>query len=60
MLLVHGTRDRVVPAGASAELGAALPRARVVPVEGAGHDLPRSAAPRVADAFRRFAGERGP
>jgi 3-oxoadipate enol-lactonase/4-carboxymuconolactone decarboxylase len=38
-LVLHGTRDRVLPYAAGEELARAIPTARLVPVEDAGHAL---------------------
>lgn len=54
VLLVHGAEDRIVPAGASAVLGAGLPRAWRVVLPGVGH-VPFLTRPReVAEALRDF------
>ncbi|GIW72142.1 MAG: alpha/beta hydrolase [Planctomycetota bacterium] len=54
VLLVHGTRDPVIPAAMSERLAASLPRAEVVLVPGAGHNdlFARGGEP----LFERFCG----
>jgi pimeloyl-ACP methyl ester carboxylesterase len=54
VLLVADLDDRIVPARTTYQLAAALPDARVHLVHGAGHDLPRRAAPGVAAAIAAF------
>jgi pimeloyl-ACP methyl ester carboxylesterase len=48
-LVIHGDRDRMVhPSGARAT-AAAIPNARLVTINGLGHDLPAGAFPRFAE-----------
>jgi pimeloyl-ACP methyl ester carboxylesterase len=54
VLLMADPHDRIVPARTTRRLAAALPDARVQLVRGAGHDLPRRAAPAVAAAITAF------
>lgn len=55
VLVVHGTKDRVVlPSGGEAT-AAAIPGAELMMVEGMGHDLPRWAWPRLVDGIARTA-----
>jgi pimeloyl-ACP methyl ester carboxylesterase len=50
-VVVHGTKDKMVrPSGARAT-AAAIPGARLVMIEGMGHDLPRGAWDRIVDAI---------
>jgi pimeloyl-[acyl-carrier protein] methyl ester esterase len=49
--LIHGREDRVIPYGASEFLAAAIPVARLVLVDGAGHDLPLRSPQQVAAAI---------
>jgi len=50
-VVVHGTRDKLVhPSGARATANA-IPGARLVMVEGMGHDLPRGAWPQLISAI---------
>jgi pimeloyl-ACP methyl ester carboxylesterase len=49
-VVIHGTKDKMVrPAGGRAT-AAAIPGARLVTIEGMGHDLPRGAWDRIVDA----------
>jgi pimeloyl-ACP methyl ester carboxylesterase len=54
VLLAADPHDRIIPARTTRLLAAALPDARVQLVHGAGHDLPRRAAPTVAAAITAF------
>lgn len=56
-LLIHGGRDRLVPAGASEYLAAHLPNARLLRLEGEGHAPFLSRAAQVARAVTEFARE---
>lgn len=55
-LLLHGTHDAVIPADASRFLASRLPSCRLVPCEGAGHDLPSSETDFVATQTEAFIG----
>jgi pimeloyl-ACP methyl ester carboxylesterase len=55
MLLLHGTRDAIVPPESSRRLAAAIPGARLVLMEGLGHVPLMTAPQRVADEIRAFA-----
>jgi pimeloyl-ACP methyl ester carboxylesterase len=57
-LVVCGTEDRSTPPARAAELGRAIPGARVEWVEGAGHTTPVEDRGRVADLLARFVAER--
>jgi pimeloyl-ACP methyl ester carboxylesterase len=49
-LVIHGTRDRLVaPSGGRATVRA-IRGARLMPIEGMGHDLPRAVWPAIIDA----------
>jgi pimeloyl-ACP methyl ester carboxylesterase len=55
-LVVHGDRDRMVnPSGARAT-AAAIPGARLMTIDGMGHDLPAGAWPRLTDLIADHAG----
>jgi pimeloyl-ACP methyl ester carboxylesterase len=54
-ILVLGERDLMTPAKAGAELAAALPKAQVVALKGAGHMLMSERPDEVLDALRRLA-----
>lgn len=47
-LIIHGREDRVIPCGAAEFLAATIPGARLVLLDGAGHDLPERHAAVVA------------
>jgi len=50
-LVVHGTHDRVLPYEHALRLARLLPRAQLLTLEGAGHELNRQAWPGIADAI---------
>jgi pimeloyl-ACP methyl ester carboxylesterase/predicted glycosyltransferase len=54
-LLLHGTRDRIVPYKVAAEMAAAIPGARLVTFEGGGHALAAREAATVNRLIRDFA-----
>src|SRR5215211_5600501 len=59
-LVIHGTSDRMVSASGGKATAKAIPGARLMLIEGMGHDLPRGAWPRIVDAIAELAsaGER--
>jgi pimeloyl-ACP methyl ester carboxylesterase len=50
-VVIHGTRDRLVRPAGGRQTAAAIPGARLVMIEGMGHDLPRGAWDRIVDAI---------
>jgi pimeloyl-ACP methyl ester carboxylesterase len=51
-LVIHGTDDPVVPVEAGRDTARAIPAARLMLIEGMGHDLPRGGAwPRIVEAI---------
>ena len=51
-LVIHGTDDPVVPVEAGRETAEAIPGARLMLIEGMGHDLPHGGAwPRIVEAI---------
>ena len=50
-VVIHGTRDRLVGPSGGRATARAIPGARLVLVEGMGHDLPRGAWPRIIEAI---------
>jgi pimeloyl-ACP methyl ester carboxylesterase len=58
-LVIHGTKDRLVPASGGRATAKAIPGARLVMIEGMGHDLPRGAWPRMLDAIEENAARAG-
>jgi pimeloyl-ACP methyl ester carboxylesterase len=53
-LLLTDPRDRLVPVATARRLEQAIPEARLELIRGSGHDLPRRAPRRVADAVTTF------
>jgi pimeloyl-ACP methyl ester carboxylesterase len=58
-LVIHGTEDRLVPPSGGRATARAIPGARLLRIEGMGHDLPRAAWPRVLDAIEENAARAG-
>jgi pimeloyl-ACP methyl ester carboxylesterase len=54
VLLLADPRDKVVPAQTARRLEQSLPEARLQLIRGSGHDLPRRAPGRVANAITGF------
>jgi len=54
-LVIHGLDDTLIPPQNGRIVAAAVPGARLLEIEGMGHDIPRSAWPRVADAIADLA-----
>jgi pimeloyl-ACP methyl ester carboxylesterase len=50
-LVIHGVDDPLVPVEAGRATAAAVPGARLLLIEGMGHDLPREAWPRIVGAI---------
>jgi pimeloyl-ACP methyl ester carboxylesterase len=50
-LVIHGTRDRMIAPSGGKATAKAIPGARLLMIEGMGHDLPRGAWPQIADAI---------
>jgi pimeloyl-ACP methyl ester carboxylesterase len=55
-VVIHGTRDRMVRPSGGRETARAIAGARLVEIEGMGHDLPRGAWDRIVDAIVSNAG----
>ncbi len=55
-VVIHGTADRLVAPSGGRATARASPGARLVKIEGMGHDLPRGAWPRILDAIVENAG----
>ena len=49
-VVIHGTHDRLVTPSGGRATAAAIPGARLVEIDGMGHDLPRAAWDRIVDA----------
>jgi pimeloyl-ACP methyl ester carboxylesterase len=54
-VVIHGTRDPLIPPRAGRATARAIPGAELVEIEGMGHDLPRGAWPRIVEAVERNA-----
>ena len=50
-LVIHGEKDRLVSPSGGRATAKAIPGARLLTIEGMGHDLPRGAWPRIIDAI---------
>jgi pimeloyl-ACP methyl ester carboxylesterase len=50
-VVVHGTADRLVKPSGGRATARAIPGARLLMIDGMGHDLPRGAWPRIIDAI---------
>jgi pimeloyl-ACP methyl ester carboxylesterase len=58
-VVIHGTKDKLVPPSGGRATAKAIPGARLVLVDGMGHDLPRGAWPRMLDALVENAARAG-
>jgi pimeloyl-ACP methyl ester carboxylesterase len=58
-VVIHGTKDKLVPVSGGRATAKAIPGARLVLIEGMGHDLPRDAWPRMLDAIEENAARAG-
>jgi pimeloyl-ACP methyl ester carboxylesterase len=58
-LIIHGTADRLVSPSGGRATARAIPGARLMTIEGMGHDLPRAAWPRIVDAIVENAARAG-
>jgi pimeloyl-ACP methyl ester carboxylesterase len=54
-LVIHGTKDRLVAPSGGRATAKAIQGARLVRIEGMGHDLPRGAWPQLVDAIAEHA-----
>jgi proline iminopeptidase len=54
-LVLHGRLDPLLPVAAGIETAACIPGARLVVIEGMGHDLPPPLLPRIADEIASIA-----
>jgi pimeloyl-ACP methyl ester carboxylesterase len=55
-LVIHGTADKLVAPSGGRATARAIPGARLLEIEGMGHDLPRGAWPQLIDAIVENAG----
>ena len=58
-VVVHGTKDRLVSPSGGRATAKAIPGARLVRIEGMGHDLPRGAWPQIIGAIAEQRRPRG-
>ncbi len=58
-LVVHGTSDRLVRPSGGVATARAIPGARLMMIEGMGHDLPEAAWPQLIEAITEHAREAG-
>jgi pimeloyl-ACP methyl ester carboxylesterase len=58
-VVIHGAADKLVPPSGGRATARAIPGARLVLIEGMGHDLPRSAWPQMLDAIEENAARAG-
>jgi len=54
-LVLHGTRDPLIPFAGGVDTAQAIPGARLIPIDGMGHWMPREVWPRIVDAIARHA-----
>jgi pimeloyl-ACP methyl ester carboxylesterase len=50
-VVIHGTRDRMVRPSGGRETAKAIPGARLLEIDGMGHDLPPGAWDQIIDAI---------
>src|SRR5215210_1182065 len=58
-LVIHGSRDHLVRLSGGRATAKAIPEARLLTIEGMGHDLPRGAWPRIVNAIVENAARAG-
>jgi pimeloyl-ACP methyl ester carboxylesterase len=58
-LVIHGRKDKLVPPSGGRATARAIPGARLMMIEGLGHDIPRGAWPRMLDAIEQNAARAG-
>src|SRR3954469_22237877 len=58
-LVIHGTKDKLVAPSGGRATAKASPGARLLTIDGMGHDLPRGAWPRIVDAIAENAARAG-
>jgi pimeloyl-ACP methyl ester carboxylesterase len=58
-LVIHGARDKLVPPSGGRATVRAIPGARLMIVDGMGHDIPRPLWPRLIDAIEQNAARAG-
>ena len=58
-LVIHGTKDKLVAPSGGRATAKAIPGARLLTIEGMGHDLPRGAWPQIVEAIAENAARAG-
>ena len=58
-LVIHGAKDMLVPPSGGRATARAIPGARLLLIEGMGHDIPRALWPRMLDAIEQNAARAG-
>jgi pimeloyl-ACP methyl ester carboxylesterase len=58
-VVIHGTKDRLVSPSGGRATAKAIPGARLVTIDGMGHDLPRGTWPRIVGAIAENAARTG-
>jgi pimeloyl-ACP methyl ester carboxylesterase len=58
-LVIHGSKDRLIPRSGGRATARAIPGAQLLVVEGMGHDLPRAVWPRLVEAIEQNAARAG-
>ena len=58
-VVIHGTKDLLIRPSGGKATARAIPGARLLMIEGMGHDLPRGAWPRIIDAIESNAARAG-
>jgi pimeloyl-ACP methyl ester carboxylesterase len=58
-VVIHGTADKLVGPSGGRATARAIPGARLITIDGMGHDLPRGAWPRIIDAIVENAARTG-
>jgi pimeloyl-ACP methyl ester carboxylesterase len=58
-LVIHGAKDKLVPPSGARATARAIPGARLLLIEGMGHDIPRGAWPQMLDAIEQNAARAG-
>ncbi|MEA2375044.1 MAG: hypothetical protein QOD53_1507, partial [Thermoleophilaceae bacterium] len=59
-LVIHGTQDRMIGPSGGRATARAIPGAKLLRIEGMGHDLPRAAWPIIIDAIAENAARAQP
>jgi pimeloyl-ACP methyl ester carboxylesterase len=59
-LVIHGTGDRLTPLVCGEDVARAIPGARLLALDGMGHNLPKALWPQIVEAIASFAAEEAP